>query len=86
MKLSVRPGKREGLPKLLFDRLIEREDLQAAPEDGVILTIVAKDIYTEKATQRFSIVLSRSEIDMICEVDAARGDGPAGTNAGEEPA
>ncbi|MFC6488482.1 hypothetical protein [Nitratireductor sp. GCM10026969] len=85
MKLSVRPGKREGEPKLLFDHLLEMENLVESPEGGVVVTVVAKDIYTAKASQRFSLTFTSEEVDMIARVQkAARGErsnGSAGTGS-----
>jgi hypothetical protein len=60
MKIFVKPGKREGCPKQIFDGAIDDGDVRV--EDGnVILSIIADDIYTAHATQRYTIVLDAND-------------------------
>ena len=67
MKVTVQPGKRIASPKQIFDQQIGSADLRTSHTGDVILTIVAADIYTPRATQRFAITFSKPEVDMILD-------------------
>jgi hypothetical protein len=69
MKISVRPGKRlNGTPKLLFDGQLDVGEVIAEPTGGVVLSVVGTDIYTPKASQRYSIELSIQDVEAVLEV------------------
>ncbi|WP_163264441.1 hypothetical protein [Chelativorans alearense] len=67
MKMTVQPGKRPGLPKALFNRDLRTSDIEVDETGVVTLTFVGDDIYTPRATQRFSITLGQNEIEMMVE-------------------
>jgi len=75
MKLTVQPGRKHGQRKVLLERNLQFEDIELA-EKGVIVKVTAADIYTAGATQRFSIALSRDEIDLLLS-SVVPPDGPA---------
>ena len=59
MKISAQPGKRQDRSaRLLFDRQLAADDVTSEPTGGVVLSVIGIDIYTPKATQRYSIELS----------------------------
>jgi len=64
MKLTVQPGRKRGQPKVLLERNLQFEDVEVA-DKGVVVKITAADIYTAGATQRFSISLTRDEVDLL---------------------
>jgi hypothetical protein len=66
MKISVRPAKREGDPKQIFERAIAAEDVSL---DGgeIVLTVVVKDIYSVGASQRYTIRLSADDVATILD-------------------
>ncbi|WP_274423693.1 hypothetical protein [Chelativorans sp. YIM 93263] len=66
MRLLARPGKRVGDPKILYSQPLTVENIEVRTTGEVVLTVLAADIYTPKATQRFSITFSPAEIHMIC--------------------
>ncbi|RUM96181.1 hypothetical protein EET67_19520 [Pseudaminobacter arsenicus] len=60
MKVFVRPGKRERPPRLIFDAAIDDGDIVV--ENGELkLSIIADDIYTKNATQRYTIALDAED-------------------------
>ncbi|MCT7377137.1 hypothetical protein [Chelativorans salis] len=65
MKMTVQPGKRPGLPKALFAGELQLSDIEVNEADAVTVTFIGDDIYTPRATQRFSITFSKHEIQMI---------------------
>ena len=67
MKVVVQPGKRIASPKEIFNQQIGSADVKTSPTGDVILTIVAADIYTPRATRRFEITFSKQEVDMILD-------------------
>ena len=67
MKVTVQPGKRLALPKEIFDQPVGSADVKTTATGDVILTIVAADIYTPRATRRFEITFSKQEVDMILD-------------------
>jgi hypothetical protein len=70
MKVFVQPGKRQRPPRLIFDGVIDDGDI--VMEDGELrLSITAEDIYTKKATQRYTITLDAD--DRACLERAAKG-------------
>jgi hypothetical protein len=69
MKVLVQPGKREGVPKVIFDGALEEADI-ALEEGQLVLSIVADDIYTKNATQRYTITLDAD--DRTCLEQAAK--------------
>lgn len=70
MKVFVQPGKRQRPPRLIFDGVIDDGDI--VMEDGELrLSITAEDIYTKKATQRYTITFDAD--DRACLERAAKG-------------
>lgn len=68
MKISVRPAKRDGEAKVIFDQALEREHVSISSED-ITLTFVARDIYSTASNQRYTIHLSVDELATILDVD-----------------
>lgn len=69
MKISVQPGKRQnGTPRLLFDGQLDLGEVISEPAGGVVLSVVGIDIYTPKASQRYSIELSSYDVEAILQV------------------
>ena len=69
MKISVQPGKRQnGTPRLLFDGQLDPGEVISEPAGGVVLSVVGIDIYTPKASQRYSIELSIHDVEAILQV------------------
>jgi hypothetical protein len=66
MKISVRPAKRDGDSKLLFERALLAEDVSVAG-DEVVLTLVVKDIYSKGSNQRYSLTLSPEDLATILD-------------------
>jgi hypothetical protein len=66
MKISVRPAKRDGNPKELFERAIVPEDVTMDGEETV-LTLIVKDIYSKGSNQRYTITLSADDLAMILD-------------------
>lgn len=60
MKIFVKPGKREGFPKQIFEGSIEQAEIVMKDGD-LVLSVVADDIYTAKATQRYTITLDADD-------------------------
>lgn len=86
MKISVRPAKRDGEAKVIFDGPLDREHIAISSED-VTLTFVARDIYSTASNQRYTIQLSVDELATILDVDDDSEDGASeagdGANAAE---
>lgn len=86
MKISVRPAKRDGEPKVIFDQPLERESVSLSSED-ITLTFVARDIYSVASKQRYTIRLSVDELATILGVDGENGENTGesedGANAAE---
>lgn len=69
MKVFVRPGKRDRSARLIFEGTINEGHV--VMEDGELkLSIIADDIYTKNATQRYTIALDAD--DRAC-IDRAVG-------------
>jgi hypothetical protein len=69
MKISVQPGKRQnGTPRLLFDGELDIGEVRSEPAGGVVLSVLGSDIYTPKASQRYSIELSVGDVEAILQV------------------
>ena len=69
MKISVQPGKRQnGTPRLLFDGQLAVGEVIPEPAGGVVLSVMGIDIYTPKASQRYSIELSVRDVEAILQV------------------
>lgn len=66
MKISVRPAKRDGNPKEIFERAIVPEDVTLDGEETV-LTLIVKDIYSKGSSQRYTIALSADDLAMILD-------------------
>ncbi len=66
MKISVRPAKRDGEPKMLFERTLAADDVSAAGEE-VVLTLVVRDIYSKGSSQRYTITLGAEDLEAILE-------------------
>ena len=66
MKISVRPAKRDGDPKEIFERAIAAEDIVVDGE-ATIITLVVKDIYSKGSNQRYTITLSAEDLAMILD-------------------
>ncbi|KQZ82766.1 hypothetical protein ASD64_07340 [Mesorhizobium sp. Root157] len=86
MKISVRPAKRDGEAKVIFDHPLERKDISISSED-ITLTFVARDIYSPASKQRYTIQFSVDELATILDVDDDGGesadDAGDGANAAE---
>ena len=77
MKISAQPGKRQnGTPRLLFDGELDIGEVRSEPAGGVVLSVLGIDIYTPKASQRYSIELSVGDVEAILQV--LRGAGAVG--------
>lgn len=68
MKMSVRPGKRDGDAKLLYNEAISAKHIDVDGTGKIALTITASDVYTAKATQRYTLVFSQDELGLIHRV------------------
>jgi hypothetical protein len=69
MKISVQPGKRQNRPlRMLFDGQLTPGEVAAEPAGGVVLSVIGVDIYTPKASQRYSIELSIHDVKAILKV------------------
>lgn len=79
MQISVRPGKKEGFPKTIFDRPVDTDDVDLDVDDdgNVIMTIVADDIYAPKSTRRYSIKLDEEDLEAILRASSRRPPGGA---------
>lgn len=66
MKISVRPAKRDGNSKELFERAIVPEDVTMDGEETV-LTLIVKDIYSKGSNQRYTITLTADDLAMILD-------------------
>jgi hypothetical protein len=68
MKISVQPGKRQnGTPRVLFDGQLALGAVISEPAGGVVLSVIGTDIYTPKASQRYTIELSAHDIEAILQ-------------------
>lgn len=61
MRISVRPAKRDGDVKELFDRRLAKEDVSSR-DGSVSLSIVARDMYTKGANHHYTITLTHTEL------------------------
>jgi hypothetical protein len=69
MKISVQPGKRQNrTPRLLFAGQLAPGEVTFEPAGGVVLSVIGIDIYTPKASQRYSIELSVHDVEAILKV------------------
>jgi hypothetical protein len=69
MKISVQPGKRQNRPlRMLFDGQLALGEVTSEPAGGVVLSVIGTDIYTPKASQRYSIELSVHDVEAILQV------------------
>lgn len=66
MKISVRPAKRDGNSKEIFERTIVAEDVSAA-DNAIVLTLVVNDIYSKGSNQRYTISFSADDIAAILD-------------------
>lgn len=82
MKISVRPAKRDGEAKVIFDQALERKDISIS-SDEITLTFVARDVYSSASNQRYTIQLSVDELATILDLDDAADDDVDGANAAE---
>lgn len=71
MKMFVQPGKRDGVSKVIFDGALQEANI-VLEEGQVVLSIIADDIYTKNATQRYTVVLDPE--DQACITQASCGD------------
>lgn len=65
MKMLAKPARRDGPAKMLFERRIEPTDIRVTEDGSVALTIVARDIYTSKASQQYTIICDLEEMEMM---------------------
>jgi hypothetical protein len=74
MKISVQPGKRQnGTPRLIFDGELALSEITTGPLGGVVLSVLCTDIYTPRASQRYSIALDVDDLDAIQKVIGVTG-------------
>jgi len=69
MRMCVRPAKRDGNVKELFDRRLAKEDVSTR-DGGVSLSIVARDMYAKGSNYHYTITLTHTELAALA--DAAR--------------
>lgn len=72
MRINVRPGKREGRSKTIFDEHLEPECMTFGEEGELVLSILTSDVYTAKSTQQYEIAVEAHELEMFCEAVVAR--------------
>jgi hypothetical protein len=83
MKISVKPAKRDGDAKVIFDRPLRRDDVSISSEE-IRLTFVARDIYSPASTQRYTILLSVDELATMLDAEGGdEDDAGDGANAAE---
>jgi hypothetical protein len=85
MKISVRPAKRDGEAKVIFDQPLERKDISIS-SDEITLTFVARDIYSSASNQRYTIQLSVDELATILDLDDAADEEADGAEDGANAA
>lgn len=67
MKITVQPAKRTGGSKSIFSGPVKLDEAVVGEIDGVAVTFVAADIYTKGSSLRYTISLSKIDIDAICK-------------------
>ncbi|MEO9340867.1 hypothetical protein ABFT80_26040 [Mesorhizobium sp. SB112] len=70
MRIIVKPAKRAGNSKTIFESKLSSEDLDGLDRTGIIISITADPIYTNNRYQatsqyRYDIMLSAEEISTI---------------------
>lgn len=70
MRISVRPAKRDGVPKRIFESELTSEDLDGASGKEVVISVTAGPIYRkaryeDRSQYRYDIVLSAREVAAI---------------------
>ncbi|MEC9244652.1 MAG: hypothetical protein VYB05_07775 [Pseudomonadota bacterium] len=73
MEVKVRPGKKDGDPKLIYREKITKDHIELVDDDTVRLTILTSDMYMDNATRRYTITLGRDELDVIQAVASNSG-------------
>ncbi len=64
MKIEVRPARREGVPKCIFDGSIKVEQLSSA-SDAISITVCAKDIYTRGSLHSYHLIVNLDELQAM---------------------
>lgn len=66
MRMVAQPGRRQGRPsKCLYSAPLRGEEAQTVDDGSVTVTVLADDIYSKSAKQRYQITFSRSEILLL---------------------
>ena len=68
MRLQVKPAKRHGDVKTIFDQLIRLEDIRHE-KGAVSISVLADGIYRNKSRYRYTFELSEAEIHAILAVN-----------------
>jgi hypothetical protein len=64
MKITVQPAKRQGSSKVIVERELNSCDVVETVA-GRAIDVLAADIYTPKASQRYRISFSNDELEML---------------------
>lgn len=67
MRVRVRPAKREGADRVIFDQELSRQEIRLDPDAGIAISITAealhkKSRYRDNSSYRYDIILSQAEV------------------------